>query len=64
MTEEKNIDAGKQPDKSQEKFTDEHLSENELDNVAGGVCGKAFDDTKPYGTIGNLIFSGFSETGK
>ncbi len=56
MTEEKNLDAGKQPDKSQEKFTDEHLSENELDNVAGGagVCGKAFDDTKPYGNIGNL----------
>jgi len=36
MTEEKNIDAGKQTDKSQEKLTDERLSDNELDNVAGG----------------------------
>ena len=64
MTKEKIIDTNKQPDNSQDKFDKERLSENELENVAGGVCGKAFDDTKPYGTIGNLIFSGFSETGK
>ena len=43
MTKGKNIDAKKQTDKSQEKFTDEHLSENELDNVAGGTGGNATD---------------------
>lgn len=61
MTEEKNIDANKLP---QDKSDKERLSDDKLENVVGGVCGKAFDDTKPYGTIGNLIFSGFSETGK
>ena len=37
MTEEKNIDASKQTDKSQEQFADERLSDDELENVAGGV---------------------------
>ena len=44
VTEEKIIDAGKQPDKSQEKFTDEHLSENELENVAG--AGAVYTDSE------------------
>ena len=35
MTEEKIIDASKQTDKSQEKFTDERLSNDELEKVAG-----------------------------
>ena len=39
MTEEKNIDAGKQPDKSQEKFADKCLSDDELKNVASGTGG-------------------------
>jgi len=37
MTEEKNIDASKQPDKSQGQFGNERLNEKELENVAGGV---------------------------
>lgn len=41
MTEEKNIDTNKQPDKSQEKFADERLSDNELDKVAGGTGGES-----------------------
>ena len=43
MTEEKNINASKQTDKSQEKFADERLSNDELDNVAGGTGGNATD---------------------
>lgn len=37
MTEEKNIDASKQTDKSQGQFGNERLSEKELEKVAGGV---------------------------
>ncbi len=37
MTEEKNIDASKQPDKSQGQFGNERLNEKELENVAGGT---------------------------
>ena len=36
MTEEKNIDASKHTDKSQGQFADERLSDDELENVAGG----------------------------
>ena len=43
MTKEKNINASKQTDKSQEKFADERLSNDELDNVAGGTGGNATD---------------------
>jgi len=43
MTEEKNIDAGKQPDKSQEKFADKCLSDDELKNVASGTEKEAND---------------------
>lgn len=37
MTEEKIIDTNKQPDKPQEKLTDERLSDNELEKIAGGT---------------------------
>ena len=36
MAEEKIIDAGKKEDKSQDKFANERLTEDELDKVAGG----------------------------
>lgn len=36
MTKEKYIDAGKQSDKPQDKFDKEHLTNEQLDNVAGG----------------------------
>lgn len=43
MTKEKNIDAKKQTDNSQNKFADKLLSDDELDNVAGGTGGNATD---------------------
>ena len=38
MTEEKNIEASNQP---QDKFADERLTEEQLDNIAGGLNGFA-----------------------
>ena len=36
MTEEKNIDAGKKGNQPQDKLTDERLTDEQLDKVAGG----------------------------
>ena len=37
MTDEKNIDAEKKESQPQDKLTDEHLTDKQLDKVAGGV---------------------------
>ena len=37
MTKEKNIDAGKKDNQPQDKLTDERLTDEQLDKVAGGV---------------------------
>ena len=36
MTKEKNIDAGKKDNQPQDKLTDERLTDEQLDKVAGG----------------------------
>ncbi len=59
MTEEKNINAGKQPDKSQEKFADEHLSDDELDKIAGGT-----GDTSKIGLFDEPLNPQFFVSGK
>ena len=38
MTDEKNIDAGKQDNQPQDKLTDERLTDEQLDKVAGGYA--------------------------
>ena len=53
MTKEKNIDASAE----KYKFADEILSDDELDNVAGGTYGKIYDDRSPFD-------SGIRTTGK
>lgn len=54
MTEEKNINATTE----QDKFADEVLTDDELENVAGGVGGKMVDfgdrSSDFYGTTGKL----------
>ena len=40
MTDKKNLNAGKQTDKSQDKFADERLNDDELDKIAGGTGGE------------------------
>ena len=55
MTEEKYINASAKKD----KFADEILSDDELENVVGGVSGKKFetfgrDDEDPFRTTGKL----------
>ena len=37
MTKEKNIDAGKKDNQPQDKLTDERLTDEQLDKVAGGI---------------------------
>ena len=37
MTKEKNIDASKQENQSQDQFAAERLTDDELENVAGGT---------------------------
>ena len=44
MTEEKNINASA----TQDKFAAELLNDDELDNIAGGVGGKIYDDRSPF----------------
>ena len=44
MTAEKNLDTSKQAD----KFADELLNDDELDNVAGGTGSGAADDNTSY----------------
>lgn len=48
MTEEKIIDADKQP---QDKFADELLSEEQLDKVAGGLGGFAIISLESVGKL-------------
>ena len=43
MTEEKNINASAEKGKEKDKFADEVLTENELDNVTGGTV-EAYED--------------------
>lgn len=48
MPDKKNIDANKQETQPQDKFAEERLSDEKLDNVAGGNGGK-------IGTGGKII---------
>ena len=55
MTKEKNINAIAE----QDKFADEVMTDDELEQVAGGVGGKMLEtfgrhDEDPYGTTGKL----------
>ena len=49
MPKEKTFNASKQEDKLKDKFADELLSDDELDNVAGGIGGDPWhpDDESP-----------------